>query len=115
MYDIMAMGNGALAGLVAITSGCSTVQPWAACVIGTVAGSLYCIGSKVSILCKVLAWGAPACLPPRRCETCTTCSCAARPCMPCQCRAGCHAACEEQARVCMQRSLGGSLAPGACC
>jgi tetrahydromethanopterin S-methyltransferase subunit C len=53
VYDIMVMGNGALAGLVAITSGCSTVQPWAAVIIGIVAGSLYCIGSKVSILAKV--------------------------------------------------------------
>ena len=63
----MAMGNGALAGLVAITSGCSTVQPWAAVIIGIVAGSLYCIGSRVSILCKVLC-ELPLHAPP--CQVC---------------------------------------------
>ena len=46
-YDLMAFGNGTLAGLVAITSGCSTVYPWAALIIGGVAGVLYCIGSEV--------------------------------------------------------------------
>ena len=46
-YDLMAFGNGTLAGLVAITSGCSTVYPWAALAIGAVAGVLYCIGSEV--------------------------------------------------------------------
>ncbi len=43
----MAFGNGTLAGLVAITSPCSTVYPWAAIIIGGVAGVLYCIGSEV--------------------------------------------------------------------
>jgi len=46
-YDLMAFGNGTLAGLVAITSPCSTVYPWAAIIIGGVAGVLYCIGSEV--------------------------------------------------------------------
>ena len=45
-YDLMAFGNGTLAGLVAITSPCSTVYPWAALIIGGVAGVLYCIGSE---------------------------------------------------------------------
>ena len=43
----MAFGNGTLAGLVAITSPCSTVYPWAAIIIGGVSGVLYCIGSEV--------------------------------------------------------------------
>ena len=50
MYDVMVMGNGALAGLVAITAGCSTVYPWAAIIIGAVAGAIYCGASRVSIL-----------------------------------------------------------------
>nr|ASG81411.1 ammonium transporter [Botryococcus braunii] len=53
VYDVMAMGNGALAGLVGITSACSTVYPWAALIIGAVAGVLYCIGSTVSVRIKL--------------------------------------------------------------
>ena len=48
-YDLMAFGNGTLAGLVAITSPCSTVYPWAAIIIGGVSGVLYCIGSEVRL------------------------------------------------------------------
>lgn len=52
-YDVGVMGNGALAGLVAITAGCSTVYPWGAIAIGFVAGFAYVAGSRVSILLKV--------------------------------------------------------------
>ena len=52
-YDVGVMGNGALAGLVAITAGCSTVYPWGAIAIGAVAGCNYVLGSTVSILLKV--------------------------------------------------------------
>ncbi len=34
-------GNGALAGLVAITGGCAFVQTWAAMLIGFIAGLVY--------------------------------------------------------------------------
>jgi Amt family ammonium transporter len=44
--DITAMLNGALAGLVAITASCAYVQPWAAVVIGLVAGVLVFFSAK---------------------------------------------------------------------
>eukprot|EP00884_Botryococcus_braunii_P009049 jgi/Botrbrau1/18145/Bobra.53_1s0016.2 len=53
VYDIMIMGNGALAGLVAITSGCSVVYPWAAIIIGIVAGVLYVVASRISVMLKL--------------------------------------------------------------
>ena len=53
MYDVGIMGNGALAGLVAITSGTSTIEPWGAIVVGLVAGALYILGSKCSVWFKV--------------------------------------------------------------
>lgn len=52
-WDIMAMGNSTLAGLVAITAGCSTVYPWAAVAIGIVAGIIYPLASRLMILMKV--------------------------------------------------------------
>lgn len=55
MYDVGMMGNGALAGLVAITSGTSTIYPWGAVIVGFVAGAWYCLGSQVSIWLKVSA------------------------------------------------------------
>ena len=50
MYDVGFMGNGALCGLAAITAGCSTVNPWAAIIIGGVAGTGYVVSSKVMVL-----------------------------------------------------------------
>jgi ammonium transporter, Amt family len=44
--DITSMLNGALAGLVAITASCAYVEPWAAVVIGLVAGVLVFFSSK---------------------------------------------------------------------
>jgi len=44
--DITAMLNGALAGLVAITASCAYVDPWAAVVIGLVAGVLVVFSTK---------------------------------------------------------------------
>ncbi len=53
VYDVGMMGNGALAGLVAITSGTSTIEPWGSIIVGLVAGALYCLGSQCSIWMKV--------------------------------------------------------------
>jgi len=41
VWDVIGAGNGTLAGLVGITASCSVVKPWAAIVIGLVAGCIY--------------------------------------------------------------------------
>lgn len=52
-WDIMAMGNSTLAGLVAITAGCSTVYPWAAIAIGIVSGFIYPLASRLMVLIRI--------------------------------------------------------------
>ena len=44
-FDVKYLMNGALSGLVAITGGCGVVEPWAAVVIGAVAGLMYMLGT----------------------------------------------------------------------
>jgi Amt family ammonium transporter len=44
--DVSLTLNGCLAGLVAITAGCDTVEPWAAICIGVIAGCVYSFFSK---------------------------------------------------------------------
>lgn len=41
VWDVMCAGNGTLAGLAAITAGCSVVQPWGAMLIGLMGGVVY--------------------------------------------------------------------------
>ncbi len=48
-WDTTAAMNGCLTGLVAITAGCATVEPWAGFVIGLVAGWVY-LGASALIL-----------------------------------------------------------------
>jgi len=52
-YDLGYTMNGCLTGLVAITAGCATVEPWAAVVIGVVAGWLYLLGSKLLVKMRI--------------------------------------------------------------
>ena len=47
IYDLEATCNGALSGLVAITSTCSVVDPWAAVIIGAVGSVFYQIGDRL--------------------------------------------------------------------
>lgn len=52
-YDLGYTMNGCLTGLVAITAGCASVEPWAAVVIGVVSGWVYLAGSKLLVRLKI--------------------------------------------------------------
>eukprot|EP00985_Skeletonema_marinoi_P032477 scaffold39149_cov93-Skeletonema_marinoi.AAC.10 len=52
-YDITMCMNGALSGLVGITAGCSVCEPWAALVIGIVAGWVYIFWSSLLVQLKI--------------------------------------------------------------
>lgn len=53
MYDITMCMNGALSGLVGITAGCSVCEPWAAFVIGIIAGWVYIGFSNLLVKLKI--------------------------------------------------------------
>ena len=53
MYDITMCMNGALSGLVGITAGCSVCEPWAAFVIGIIAGWVYIGCSSLLVKLKI--------------------------------------------------------------
>jgi ammonia channel protein AmtB len=52
-FDLTVSMNGCLAGLVAITAPCGTVENWAAVCVGIVAGWIYLTGSKLLIKLKL--------------------------------------------------------------
>eukprot|EP01082_Thalassiosira_pseudonana_P011298 g10145.t1.2.5e17418b g10145 g10145.t1 contig4:1306567-1308013(-) len=52
-WDTTAAMNGCLTGLVAITAGCATVEPWAAFVIGLTAGWVYLAASALMLRFKI--------------------------------------------------------------
>jgi Amt family ammonium transporter len=52
-YDLTRAMNGVLAGLVGVTAGCAVVKPWAAVVIGIVAGLVYVGFSSFLISLKI--------------------------------------------------------------
>ena len=45
-YDVAALCNGILGGLVAVTASCGNIQPWAGFVIGLCGGIIYVLGCK---------------------------------------------------------------------
>ena len=52
-FDLKYAMNGTLSGLVAITAGCGVLEPWAAVVVGFVAGLLYIASSKGILLLRL--------------------------------------------------------------
>lgn len=52
-FDVTALCNGVLAGLVAVTASCGFIDMWEAAVIGVVAGVLYCLSCMALVELKV--------------------------------------------------------------
>jgi len=53
VWDVGALCNGILVGLVSITAGCATVYPWHAIIIGFVGGLAYLGGSRLELKLKI--------------------------------------------------------------
>jgi Amt family ammonium transporter len=49
IFDLKVAMNGSLGGLVAVTAACGVVEPWAAVLIGAVAGIIYLAGSQLLV------------------------------------------------------------------
>jgi ammonium transporter, Amt family len=52
-FSLLTAMNGAISGLVAVTSGCGVVEPWAAIVIGIVAGWVYLWSSSLLLRLRI--------------------------------------------------------------
>jgi Amt family ammonium transporter len=52
-YDLAYTMNGCLTGLVSITGGCATVEPWAAVLIGITGGWFYLLGSNLLVKFRI--------------------------------------------------------------
>ena len=52
-FDLVMAMNGAISGLVAVTSGCAVLEPWAAVVVGTIAGWLYLLTSSLLLKLRI--------------------------------------------------------------
>lgn len=52
-YDLTMAMNGCLGGLVSVTAGCAVIDPWAALIIGVVAGWAYIAMSKLLVKLKI--------------------------------------------------------------
>mmetsp|Transcript_42723 Transcript_42723/g.100134 ORF Transcript_42723/g.100134 Transcript_42723/m.100134 type:complete len:205 (-) Transcript_42723:199-813(-) len=52
-FDVSAMCNGILAGLVSITAGCVSVPTWAAVIHGVVGGIIYVAASRLVLHCRI--------------------------------------------------------------
>ena len=53
VWDLGALCNGILSGLVSINAGCATVLPWHAVLIGVFGGIVYMIGSRLELRLKI--------------------------------------------------------------
>jgi Amt family ammonium transporter len=52
-FSLASAMNGCLGGLVSITGSCGVIEPWAAVIIGAVAGLLYLSTSKLLIRLRI--------------------------------------------------------------
>lgn len=46
-YDLGALCNGILAGLVTITAGCDNLFPWMTFIVGAIGGLIYCLAVRI--------------------------------------------------------------------
>jgi len=52
-FDLTAICNGILAGLVTITAGCDNLYPWMTLCVGILGAIVYCLACKALVACKI--------------------------------------------------------------